>query len=124
MRVPQQRWPLRWALYFKDGKTEFGNWMSDDKPACFVNKTGLLAARIERADRKAGKFFPVVECDGHDFRDFEFVKLASLASRRNYLVGLTMITNDEKVTVIIDGKINVRKLTDEEKYSPRAADGR
>lgn len=91
-----------------------------------MKKDGLKAAFVEVEHQRGWGITEALEIPGHMYAGMQWVAASSLsfsatpqgvfgATTGNAVVGLAMMTNDEKFTVLIDGRVLVRPLTDYEK---------
>jgi len=108
---------LRWRFEFSDGKApKYGAWSKPgerpEEKACFVNKENLARAMVEKMSLENNKIEVVAECHGADFVNFEWLGcvsgFASLALKRGIIPrvhGLNLVTRNERVSVLIDGRV-------------------
>lgn len=120
------RFWLRWRYDFKDGRVRLGMWNDSGKhrtnQAWANSGEGLIRAAIEAKDLATRKIKVAAECDGHNFRNFQWLALSKMpgmmsgtATLTTHNVGLRIMTADTAVDVYIDGQIKKRPLTDGEK---------
>lgn len=117
VRIPFARM-VRWRFDYHDGKpTKVGMWCRpaelQSDMAAFQDKTNLRRAAIEVKEALTAKVYPLVECDGPEFVNFEWAAGSPLAVSLNkpigeqklyhQIIGLTMVTRELRVTVHIDG---------------------
>ena len=109
---------LRWRFDFADRPSKFGIWNGASSnfadSAAAVNKTGLIRAVIE--GEKIGEWVikPLFELDGHRYVTSQWIRLANAsmlmdskvnsASLPSSLIGLSMLTEDKKFIVYVDGR--------------------
>jgi hypothetical protein len=113
---------LRWRFDFHGKAAVFGMWSNPFNTAWNQNREGLARASIEVKSNKTSLTQTAVECDGHDFRNFQWLVLSrvnpsfrgSVTPRAEH-VGLKILTTNEEISVLIDGQCARRKLTEEEK---------
>lgn len=120
---------LRWRFLFSDGKPDrVGVWngtsQSPQDMASFVNKNNLLYAIIEGEKVGSWTTKEIVKIEGHKYATCKWhVALSTpvfIQGNNEYvkagdIVGLQMQTNDNAVTVFVDGTVKKEKLTDEER---------
>lgn len=119
---------LRWRFDFKDGRVKYGRWNQTGQDpqtmAAFVKKEGLLRASIEGERWAQGySIHTLFECDGHQYAQCECINAVTAPSMfpkdfegtgykpTVYFVGMSILTNDIKHTVYIDGSWSQRPLT-------------
>ncbi len=128
---------IRWKFEYFDGKpNKFGAWnsMGSDKStwAWCASKENLKYAIIEEKDFITRVIKERVRVDGYNFINFNWLAGTSFqpfsqiqeAKQPGYIIGLSLTTIDEVITVGIDGKISRRFRTDEEKAANLAGFGR
>lgn len=120
---------LRWRFDFANNKpSKYGQWSRPatikNDLAAMVNKEALVRACIEGKDRKTKEITPIVECDGHDFVNFEWVNArhhlvanlgCSMLAPFHRLLGLALVTREMKALVLLDGTVLPRPRTEAEK---------
>jgi len=120
---------LRWRFDFANNKpTKYGQWSRpatiQSDMAAMVNKEGLIRASIEGKDRTTKDVLTILECDGHDFVNFEWVNArhyfvsnlgASMIAPFHRLLGLALVTREFKTLVLLDGTVHPRPRTEAEK---------
>jgi len=118
---------LRWFFNFKDHKPDsYGGWNSgSQKPnemAAFKDKNNLSIACIQGEKVGSWVIQNLVTIDGTRFVGFKWVYAASLGGFNPgtfkptpMVIGMSILTNDEQATVYLDGRVALRKLTDNEK---------
>jgi len=123
---------LRWRFDFADRPSRRGMWSNPGNAvdsAAMVNKTGLVRAAIEAEHRETFATTTVLECDGHDFVNFEWIAgtpaphlgFAGTAHLKGMIIGLSLVTSDLLQSVHIDGQITQRERTEYEKQNRLAA---
>ena len=122
---------LRWRFDFTNKAPVFGMWNSSGIEAWDKNREGLVRASIEAKSQVTKLTKAVAECDGHEFRNFQWLAIARVPpnfrgsiSPRPETVGLKILTTDEEVTVLMSGQCEKRPLTEGEKSIPFATYGR
>jgi hypothetical protein len=117
---------LRWRFDFANRPSRYGVWngASPHKSdmAAFVPKDGLVRAAVEGIKVARNVNVILAEVDGHNFASFAWdaaVGLPSIGlqgsfSRESTIVGLSILSRTEKITVYIDGKVKRRPLTGHE----------
>lgn len=121
---------LRWVFHFADKRTVRGVWNGASHAisdmAAFVNKQGLTRACIERELGNTGQIDVAIEIDGQSYASCQWIcagKIPAFLTTLNVIkqkvtgsvIGMTMMTNDHKYSVFVDGTGKVDKLTDAEK---------
>lgn len=125
------RYHLRWRFDFKSKSPVFGMWDSSHISAWDKNRDDLLYASIEAKEIETGKVTRLVECEGHDFRNFQWLAISKVnpnlrgaVTPQATNVGLKILTTHEEVAVLITGQVGRRRLTDGEKGIQFATFGR
>lgn len=118
---------LRWRFDFLRNGLQHGFW---DDPgagrggeAWKVNKDGICRACVEGIDLKTGEVKPIVECDGWDFVNFEWIAAAAMpvspgprgVKVTGSIQGMVLVTRDKKYKVFLDGRIKVENRSQWEK---------
>jgi len=117
---------LRWCFDFHNKPTRYGQWNgANQKPeemAAFINKEGLVRASIQGCMIQRWHDETLVEVDGHNFASFSweaafnapvFSKLTSYKNQ-GVVIGLSLLTRTEKISVFVDGSMRRRPLTGHE----------
>lgn len=120
---------LRWRFDFHGKPTRIGQWSRPadrlEDMAAFQNSEGLARASIEAQDVVTQETVTVAECDGSDFCNFQWVSaMWGLAGSHAKIVGLTLVTRDQRCTVYVNGETAVDDRTDEDKSFHYATYGR
>ena len=122
MRENNAPYKLRWRFDYKDKDPVFGMWNSPVIEAWNKNSDKVVRASIEAKSDVTAITQTVAECDGHDFRNFQWIALARVnpnfrgsVSPVPEHVGLKLLTTEEEVAVLITGQCAKRKLTAAEK---------
>jgi len=122
---------LRWRFDYKDKNAVFGMWNSPHIEAWNKNSDKVVRASIEVQSQKTFITQTIVECDGHDFRNFQWIAIARVnpnfkgsVSPEPEHVGLKLLTTEDEVAVLVDGQCAKRKLTTDEKGLQLATFGR
>lgn len=128
---PGQVFLLRWRYDFVGKSAVFGMWNSSHISAWDRNGPGLVRASIEVKDLATSKTFTRVECDGHDFRTFQWLTIARITpnfkgsiSPRPEHVGLQLLSTNYKYTVLINGQVVKEDLLESERTLNFATYGR
>jgi hypothetical protein len=115
-----KKYLLRWRYEWADRPTKFGMWSNqgsqDDlstKAWCH-NHEGLVSAIIEAKNIETREVKPVVRVPGQDFRNFQWLAVASVPMSvaggklqpMSQVVGLKIQTRDEEVSVYDDGTLH------------------
>lgn len=131
MQAENAPYLLRWRFDFSDRASVFGMWNSSVNTAWDKNRDTLIRASIEAKSVKTAITKTVAECDGHDFRNFQWIALSRvpLNFKGSYTpssehVGLKILTTEEEVAVLVSGQCGRRKLTEDEKGIHFATFGR
>ena len=127
----QARYHLRWRFDYKSKSSVFGMWDSSHIPAWDKNSDDLLHAAIEAKEIDSGKITRLVECDGHDFRNFQWLAISKVNPNMRGSVtplainiGLKILTTHEEVAVLVTGQVGRRPLSEGEKGIQFATFGR
>ena len=130
----QQRYMIRWRKDYKSGITKLGSWdRPGDSPSQWAytySNDGLLRAVIEGKNLENGVTETLAECDGHDFRNFEWIAVspAPVKNAKVRLIGsihgMTLMTTNHKYSCHIDGNISRRDLSEAEKKQHLISYGR
>lgn len=126
--VPKEFFRLRWRFDFTDGRIKYGVWngasnLESDSAWC-VKKDGLLRAVIEGENMRNYSLVTFVEIEGSRYVSAEWIGYARIGNPfavkhavtpRTHIGGLSMLTDAEKISVYVNGKVEVRDLTEEEK---------
>jgi hypothetical protein len=122
---------LRWRFDFADRAAVFGMWNSSAISAWDKNREKLVRASIEAKSTVTHNTVTIAECDGHDFRNFQWLAISRVnpnfkgsVTPRSETIGLKILTTHDEVTVLISGECAARRLTDEEKGIHFATYGR
>lgn len=125
--IMAKRWRLRWRFDLGNGKRRVGIWDASSTAAVdaawAIDKTGLRKAAIEAENVLTHELWTPLEMDGHDYAFCQWEAFARSPSLGNFdsvqlitkIAGLTMYTNDERLTVWVDGSITRHPLTDDER---------
>lgn len=117
---------LRWRFDFYNKPTKYGGWNAARQSnqadmAAFVDKTGLVRASIEGEKVGAWTVETLLECDGTDYASMEWNMAAKVPVfitgehiRPGSVIGMSIITSCEKITVYVDGQTQRRPLTKHE----------
>lgn len=118
---------VRWRLEYADGKVVHGQWNRDnggkESKASLQPTRGLVYACIECQDQSTQRTSVAVRVRKDLFQMFQF-EMRSFASLRlkgpteivnTFVVGLSVCTHNEKITVNIDGSVKRadRKVQDQ-----------
>jgi hypothetical protein len=109
---------LRWRFEWPDKPAKYGMWShsgaKDDlaTKAWCNNKSGLLYAIIEAKDFITREIKTIVRCPGQDFRNFQWVALASMpgfvkgsVTPMTRIGGITILTRAEDIQVFDTGQL-------------------
>ena len=129
---------LRWCFAYYGRKDKIGMWdksgefipglnLIDQSVAWCQTKENLDVAYIEIKNLKTREIKKVVTCAGWDFINFDWSAITPMPlSKSNFnegrqhiitgvIYGLVMVTRDKRVTVLRNGKIEIRDRTASEK---------
>lgn len=121
---------LRWRFDYADRASVFGMWNSPHISAWDKNREGVVRASIEAKDVATREVRTVVACDGHEFRNFQWLAVAAVGPFRGSVtpathnIGLKLLTRDEEIAILVNGKGARRLLTEDEKNINFATFGR
>jgi hypothetical protein len=127
--VPARFFRLRWRFEYSDGKPpRVGVWdgatTKDADGAWAVDKTNLAYAIIEAEDRTTFEVRRALVVEGAAYASSQWEAYAragnALAIRhavtpRVHVAGLSFLTQEEKISVLVNGTVTRRPLTDYEK---------
>ncbi len=123
---------LRWGFAYRGRRNKYGMW---DKSGTYIKglkhidqtvawcqtKENLTVAYIEVKNLKTREVKKIVACDGHNFVNFEWSAITPLPMPGKVeikvageIYGLVLVTRDERITVLRNGKVEVRKRTESE----------
>jgi len=126
---------LRWRFDFRDRASVYGMWGNPGKhagnQAWAQNKEGLVRASVEAKDLATSTIMTLAQCDGHDYRNFQWVAIARVnpgfkgeTTPRPQLIGMKLLTTDKEITVYANGVVKERPLPESEKKTNFATYGR
>lgn len=120
VRLPQRMYRLRWRFDFVDGRVKRGIWMDSSGKKCdgasHVNKNGLIRACIEGEHVKTFETVTFVEVEGPRYVSTQWDMVARMRTGfRGEKIGLSFLTDKEKVSVLVNGQVGMRDLTQEER---------
>lgn len=130
------KYMVRWRFDFADKPTKVGFWgrAGDQKTgeglAAFVNKEGLVRASIEGKDMNGGAIKTLIEVDGHDFCNFQWMAAAKYALGAGdqvcpmRLLGMKLISRDFEFWTFPTGLVHREPRTVEDKSFHYAGYGR
>lgn len=131
MKASNAPYLLRWRFEFKDKPAVFGMWNSNAITAWDKNGEGLSKVLIECKSTVTKETRVVAECEGHEYRNLQWVATAAVPSSFSGTVtplskctGLKILTTDEEVAILTTGVCSRRKLTEAEKGIHFATYGR
>lgn len=129
---------LRWRFDYSDGKpSKVGGWLNpgDEKNqhmlAYMQSKENLLRACVEVKNIETNCVAPYAECEGQDFCTFEWVARAAMPAffkgsvqiggnvYGSAVVGLTLVSRNERIRVTIDGQIKRTPRTDADRATDK-----
>jgi len=127
---------VRWRFDFANSPTKVGFWgtpgnqKTGEGLAAFQNKSGLIRASIEGRDLQGGAVKTLVEVDGHDFCNFQWMAAAKYALGGGdqvcpmKLLGMKLISRDFEYWVFPTGLVHREPRTAEDKSYHYATYGR
>lgn len=131
MKASNAPYLLRWRFEFKDKPAVFGMWNSNAITAWDKNGEGLSKVLIECKSTVTKETRVVAECEGHEYRNLQWVATAVVPSSFSGTItplskctGLKILTTDEEVAILTTGVCSRRKLTESEKGIHFATYGR
>lgn len=131
----ERKYLVRWRFDFAKKPEKFGMWCNPgenpkDQAWC-VNKNGLIRASIEGKDFQTREIKTLAECDGPEFCNFQWESSVTLPALsrgthkiKGAIIGLSLVTVETKIFVYIDGRIMIKKRSDQEKNTHFAAYGK
>lgn len=116
---------LRWRFDFANARSRNGVWNNASQNlkemAAFISKNGLIRASIEGEKAGQGLARPLVEINGQDFASFSWEMAATVPmlgkndpgryQATGHVIGLSILSRSEKITVFIDGQVKRRALS-------------
>lgn len=104
---------LRWRYDFKNRPSKAGQWDKDasieGEKACRQHREGLTRAVIEGKHKESLAVMPIVDCDGQDFVNFQWMMEYRGNSKTGQgfhrHVGLELLTRKDCISVFFDGRI-------------------
>jgi hypothetical protein len=121
-----KKYLLRFVFDYHDGRKPWRSQWDKTGPnqvdsAWAQTKTNLRSARIEAKDETTRQVTVVVECDGHEFVNFEWLAVLGVplgvkqitAAGRN--IGAVMVTREKRITVLGDGTAKIEERSEEDK---------
>jgi hypothetical protein len=128
---------LRMRFDYHDGKAPWiSQWGQTGPNPCdsawAQSKTNLRRACIEGKNVTTREIVELVECDGHDFVNFEWLATASVPvgalskepSVKSQTIGAVLVTRDTRSVVFPDGRIHVEIRSEDDKKIHLAGFGR
>lgn len=116
--LPKGKYEACWFIeYSNDRPTKKGiyNFASDrpeemaySQPKDHIAKAGILARCGNRVERI------ILNCEGYDFCNFEWVAGKSALTGKSGLNGLTLVTRNERATFYFDGSVDVKNRDNSE----------
>jgi hypothetical protein len=118
---------LRWIFKYSDHKPDkIGVWndtSGDVKTAAWAVSKENLACVIVQGEDQNCNLKNIVVMEGHKYASMQWEAYSLIAPfgtltiqrPRAFISGLSILTNEEKITVRVDGEIHVRQLTNHDK---------
>lgn len=117
------RYRLRWRFDFANRPSKYGMWNAPgpgaSTQAWSQNKEGMVRASVEGEDLRTKETKILAQCDGHDFRNFQWMAVGRLrgfptdtANVRpiTHLVGMKILTTDTEICVFGSGQVETAPL--------------
>lgn len=120
-------WNLRWRFEYASGVVRCGMWSNPGGPgnqAWNQNKEGLSYACIEGKHAFTKEEKVLVRCEGHRFRNFQWIAGHGVNSSYTEIVGMRLMMDEKAVEVFLDGRCVVQELSEGEKNIHFATYGR
>lgn len=122
----QDYYRLRWKFEFSNKPPKIGVWDLTSKnivdAAWHVDKANLVRALIEGETLRTQQKSVLFECYGPDYVSCQGENFAAASlyfsgssKLRQFIYGISFLTRTEKVTVVKDGTLTRRPLTEAEK---------
>jgi hypothetical protein len=117
---------LRWRFDYPSG-TKTGLWSRpgehNSAKAWANHHAGLLRASIEAKDVRTKEIKPLAECDGHDFRSFQWVAVAKTpaiafkgsVTPATSIAGMRLLTSGKDILVLNNGSVRETPLSEGKK---------
>lgn len=129
------KYSLRFAFDYHDGRKAWRSQWNKTGPnatdsAWAQTKTNLRRASIEGKNLLTREIITIVECDGHDFVNFEWLAVVAVPFGTKHMtvegtnVGAVLVTRDNRTTVLGDGTAQIQKRSEEDKKFHLAGFGR
>lgn len=90
-----------------------------------------MRASIEGKNLVTKQTVTLAECDGHDYRNFQWLAISKVnpafsgaVTPQVHNIGMKLLTTDQEIMVLNDGHIQKRPLTEDEKKINFATFGR
>lgn len=128
MAIPETTYRLRWRFIFQSGKDKLGIWNGvsprPEDSAWAVNKTGLAMALIEGENLVTYEVKELLAIDGQNYAFCQYEAFARVPGMgpasgswrlRTHISGMSILTNDKKFTVWVNGQVESRDLDDHER---------
>lgn len=120
MHYNYDKFRLRWRFNYADKHSRYGVWSRPaERPedmAAFNNRGAIVSATIESQDVTNDSVRVVAECSGSDFVNFEWIATATgFDTSTSQIVGLTLVTSNERCSVYVDGSAAIHKRSEDEK---------
>lgn len=120
-----RKYLLRWRYDYPNG-SKMGMWSNpgDRKAnqAWCQNKEGLVRASIEGKDLVTKEIKTLAECDGHEFRVFQWMAAAKIpvglrgsVKPASQLVGMKILTSEKEIAIFDTGQKAERNLPEGDK---------
>ena len=115
---------LRWRFEYLD-RVKYGMWSNSgtrpEDQAWAQDKTGLVKAKIEAKDVATRQITTIAECSGDQYVNFQWIATATIqpfsingsTTPITRIVGLRLITKDEKQEVYANGAMRTYPNTDQ-----------
>lgn len=136
VRDADSTYMVRWRFDFLDKPTKVGFWgrPGDQKTgegmAAFANGSGMVRAAIEGKDCGGGAIRTLVEVDGHDFCNFQWMAAAKYALGGGHqvlpvkLLGMKLVSREYEYWAFATGLVHREPRTEQDKSYHYATYGR
>ena len=115
---------LRWRYDYPNGP-RMGMWSNPGgkgNAAWSQNKEGLIRASVEGKNLKTKEIVTLAQCDGHDFRVFQWIAAAKVPGLMKgtvrpmtQLIGMKILTGDTEIQILDTGHVQEVPLKEGEK---------
>lgn len=121
-----KKYVLRFGFEYHDGRKSWRSQWDRTGPnqcdsAWAQTKTNLRCACIEAKDVQTRQVTTIVQCDGHEFVNFEWLAVigvplgAKQVTAEGKNVGAVLVTRNDRITVLSDGTAQIQKRSEADK---------